>query len=142
MIYEITLVVHILAIVSWMAALFYLPRIFVYHEEQSVAGDRIDEVFQIMEYKLARYIMVPSMVVSLLSGTTLIYLLNVDLTSIWVWTKLASVILMCGFHGWLNKIRKDFVCGENKLTGKQLRIANEVPTILLIIIVASVIIKF
>ena len=125
-----------------MAGLFYLPRVMVYHAENSVAGDKLDAVFQTMEYKLQKYIMLPSMIVTLLSGLTLIYLGGVDWTMIWPYAKFTAVLLMFAFHGWLSKARKNFARGENSLTGKQLRIANEVPTILLIIIVISVIIKF
>lgn len=142
MIYEYTIVIHLLAIISWMAGLFYLPRVMVYHAENSVAGDKLDAVFQTMEYKLQKYIMLPSMIVTLLSGLTLIYLGGVDWTMIWPYAKFTAVLLMFAFHGWLSKARKNFARGENSLTGKQLRIANEVPTILLIIIVISVIIKF
>jgi len=142
MIYQIALIVHILAVVSWMAALFYLPRIMVYHAEQSTPGDKLDQVFQVMEAKLARLIMLPSMIVTLLSGIALIGTGVVDWTLTWPYVKFLSVFLMFGFHGWLSKKRKDFVRGDNTMTGTQLRIANEVPTILLIIIVCSVIIKF
>lgn len=141
-IYNIALIVHILAVVSWMAALFYLPRIMVYHAEQSTSGDKLDQVFQVMESKLARLIMLPSMIVTLLSGIALISTGVIDWTLAWPYVKFVSVFLMFGFHGWLSKKRKDFVRGDNTMTGTQLRIANEVPTILLIIIVCSVIIKF
>lgn len=141
-IYNIALIVHILAVVSWMAALFYLPRIMVYHAEQSTSGDKLDQVFQVMESKLARLIMLPSMIVTLLSGIALISTGVIDWTLTWPYVKFVSVFLMFGFHGWLSKKRKDFVRGDNTMTGTQLRIANEVPTILLIIIVCSVIIKF
>lgn len=141
-IYNIALIVHILAFVSWMAALFYLPRVMVYHAEQSTSGDKLDQVFQTMEVKLARLIMLPSMIVTLLSGIVLISTGVVDWSLAWPYVKLASVFLMLGFHGWLSRKRKDFVQGNNTMSGTQLRIANEVPTILLIIIVCSVIIKF
>lgn len=141
-IYNIALIVHILAVVSWMAALFYLPRIMVYHVEQSTPGDKLDQVFQVMESKLARLIMLPSMIVTLLSGIALISTGVIDWTLTWPYVKFISVFLMFGFHGWLSKKRKDFVRGDNTMTGTQLRIANEVPTFLLIIIVCSVIIKF
>ena len=142
MIYQIALIVHILAVVSWMAALFYLPRIMVYHAEQSTPSDKLDQVFQVMEAKLARLIMLPSMIATLFSGVALIGTGVVDWTLTWPYIKFLSVFLMFGFHGWLSKKRKDFIRGNNTMTGTQLRIANEIPTILLIIIVCSVIIKF
>ena len=142
MYYEITLIVHILSVISWMAGLFYLPRVMVYHAEQSKPGDKLDKVFQTMEVKLLRVIMMPAMFATLISGIILISFGYISWTDVWIYVKLVSVFFMFGFHGWLSKQRKNFMRGENKLTGKQLRIANEVPTILLIIIVASVIIKF
>tara|TARA_Y100000389_G_C17098557_1_gene334750 strand:+ start:96 stop:473 length:378 start_codon:yes stop_codon:yes gene_type:complete len=125
-----------------MAGLFYLPRVMVYHAEQSKPGDKLDKVFQTMEVKLLRVIMMPAMFATLISGIILISFGYISWTDVWIYVKLVSVFFMFGFHGWLSKQRKNFMRGENKLTGKQLRIANEVPTILLIIIVASVIIKF
>ena len=142
MYYEITLIVHILSVISWMAGLFYLPRVMVYHAEQSKPGDKLDKVFQTMEVKLLRVIMMPAMFATLISGIILISFGYISWTDVWIYVKLVSVFFMFGFHGWLSKQRKNFMRGVNKLTGKQLRIANEVPTILLIIIVASVIIKF
>ena len=133
---------HLIAVISWMAGLFYLPRVMVYHAEQSKPGDKLDSVFQLMEVKLIRVIMMPAMFATLVSGIVLISFGFIDWTSAWIYVKLVSVFFMFGFHGWLSKQRKNFIGGNNKLTGKQLRIANEVPTILLIIIVASVIIKF
>tara|TARA_Y100000385_G_C12649749_1_gene448958 strand:+ start:96 stop:473 length:378 start_codon:yes stop_codon:yes gene_type:complete len=125
-----------------MAGLFYLPRVMVYHAEQSKPGDKLDKVFQTMEVKLLRVIMMPAMFATLISGIILISFGYISWTDVWIYVKLVSVFFMFGFHGWLSKQRKNFMRGENNLTGKQLRIANEVPTILLIIIVASVIIKF
>jgi|TARA_B110000977_G_scaffold26529_1_gene33130 putative membrane protein len=139
MYYEIALIVHILAVISWMAGLFYLPRIMVYHAEQSKPGDKLDEVFQTMEVKLLRAIMLPAMIATLFSGIALV---SFGVEGYWFYVKFVAVFFMFGFHGWLSKQRKNFIKGENKLTGKQLRIANEVPTLLLIIIVISVVIKF
>lgn len=142
MIFNITLIIHILAVISWMAGLFYLPRVMVYHAENSKPEDELDKVFQTMEVKLLRVIMMPAMFATLLSGIALIGFGVIDWSLAWPYVKLASVFLMFGFHGWLSKQRKNFMRGENKLTGKQLRIANEVPTILLIIIVVSVVIQY
>ena len=125
-----------------MAGLFYLPRVMVYHAENSKPEDALDKVFQTMEVKLLRVIMMPAMFATLLSGIALIGFGVIDWSLAWPYVKLASVFLMFGFHGWLSKQRKNFMRGENKLTGKQLRIANEVPTILLIIIVVSVVIQY
>lgn len=133
---------HIMAVISWMAGLFYLPRLFVHHTEQIEVGSPTDKVFQMMEEKLLRIIMNPAMIVTWLCGLWLAFTPGiVDWTAIWPWAKFVSIIGMTWFHMWLAKRRKDFVAGENSLTGKKYRIMNEVPTILMIIIVVSVVVK-
>lgn len=134
---------HIMSVITWMAGLFYLPRLFVYHAEQAVAGDSRDTVFQVMEYKLLRYIMRPSMLATwgfgiLLSGTPGI----VDWSSVWPYTKIVGVLVMTGFHVWLAARRKEFAAGRNSRTGRQYRVMNEVPTLAMIVIVLSVVVKF
>jgi putative membrane protein len=135
--------IHIMAVITWMAGIFYLPRLFVYHAEQAEVGDARDEVFRIMEYKLLRYIMNPSMIVVWVFGLALVFTPGiVDWSSVWPWTKAASVVGMTWFHHWLGLRRKDFAAGNNSLTGRRYRMMNEVPTILMIVIVLSVVIKF
>lgn len=134
---------HIMAVISWMAGLFYLPRLFVYHTEQSSPGDSRDEVFQIMEDKLLRVIMTPAMFASWLAGLMMVMTPGiVDWGAIWPYVKGASVLGMTGFHYWLGLRRKDFVAGRNTLTGRQYRMMNEVPTILMVLIVLAVIVRF
>lgn len=134
---------HIMAVMSWMAGLFYLPRVMVYHVEQSTQGDQIDGVFQTMEQKLLRVIMNPAMVVTWICGLLLVFTPGiVDWSAVWPWTKGASVIGMTWFHHWLAKRRKDFASGTNTLSGRQYRMMNEVPTLLMVVIVLSVIVKF
>ena len=140
--YELVLIIHILAVISWMAGLFYLPRVMVYHSQETTPRDDMDKVFQTMEVKLLRAIMMPAMFATLFSGTVLIDLGYVDWSLTWPYVKLVSVFLMFGFHGFLSKQRKNFIKGENIPSPKKMRILNEVPTILLIIIVASVILKY
>jgi len=140
--YQIVLVVHILSVISWMAALFYLPRVMVYHTEYYEGNDRLNYVFELMEYKLQRYIMTPAMIATLLSGLTLVGFGYIDWSLTWPYVKLASVITMCGFHGWLITTRKKMSNGNFSYTGTQLRVMNEVPTILLTVIVISVIIQY
>ena len=142
-VYPWTKVIHIIAVISWMAGLFYLPRLFVYHSEESTQGDSRDTIFQTMEYKLLRVIMNPAMIVTWVFGLILVFTPGiVDWSSVWPYTKVVAVLGMTWFHHWLGKRRKDFTAGQNTLTGKTYRLMNEVPTVLLIIIVSSVVVKF
>jgi putative membrane protein len=135
--------VHVMAVIAWMAGLFYLPRLFVYHAEQAPAGSATDRLLQTMERKLLRLIMNPSMIVVWLFGLALVMTPGiVDWSELWPWTKAASVLAMTWFHHWLGLRRKDFAAGRNQLAGRSYRIMNEVPTILMIVIVLSVIVKF
>ncbi|WP_420557409.1 protoporphyrinogen oxidase HemJ [Roseovarius sp.] len=134
---------HIMAVISWMAGLFYLPRLFVYHAEQSTPGDSRDEVFQTMELKLLRVIMNPAMIVAWVAGLCLVATPGiVDWSAIWPYLKLAGILAMTGFHMWLAGRRKAFVARDNTLTGRQYRMMNEVPTLLMVVIVLSVVVKF
>ena len=133
---------HILAVIAWMAGLFYLPRLFVYHAEQGAAGDT-DQMFQAMERRLLRGIMVPAMVGVWLFGLALALTPGmVDWGQWWPWTKAASVLAMTWFHQWLEHRRRDFAAGRNRLSGRQYRLMNEVPTVLVVVIVLSVVVKF
>lgn len=134
---------HIMAVITWMAGLFYLPRLFVYHAEQSVPGDSRDAVFQIMEYKLLRYIMRPSMLATWAFGILLALTPGiVDWSSVWPYSKLAGVLVMTVFHLWLAMRRKEFMVGQNTRSGRHYRMMNEVPTLAMIVIVLSVVMKF
>jgi len=126
-----------------MAGLFYLPRVMVYHVERAETGDVLDVTFQIMESKLLRVIMNPAMIATWFFGGLLVVTPGiVDWAMVWPWLKGGSVLIMTWFHHWLSLRRKDFEKGQNSLTGRQYRLMNEVPTILMIVIVLSVIIKF
>ncbi len=132
-----------MAVIAWMAGLFYLPRIFVYHTERAKTGSEVDQVFVVMEAKLLRVIMNPSMLVAWVAGLALVLTPGiVDWTQVWPWAKTAAVLAMTWFHMWLAARRKDFVAGRNTLTGRQYRMMNEVPTLLMVVIVVSVIVKF
>lgn len=134
---------HVISVIAWMAGLFYLPRLFVYHTEAVQTGSDTDELFQTMERKLLRFIMNPAMVATWVFGLLLVFTPGiVDWSSLWPWTKAASVLTMTWFHHWLARRRKEFMVGGNQLTGRGYRLMNEVPTLLLIIIVFSVIVKF
>ena len=134
---------HVMAVIAWMAGLFYLPRLFVYHVEGVETGSATDVMFQKMERLLLKAIMNPSMIVTWVAGLALVMTPGiVDWSEVWPWTKAVSVIAMTWFHMWLGGRRKDFVAGSNALTGRQYRLMNEVPTILMVVIVLSVIVKF
>ena len=141
--YPWTKSLHIMSVMAWMAGLFYLPRLFVHHTEQSTAGDEKDTLFQMMELKLFKLIMNPSMISTWIFGLCLVFTPGiVDWSPVWPWTKAISVLAMTWFHHWLGSRRKDFVSGSNTRTGRTYRIMNELPTVLMIVIVLSVVVKF
>ena len=132
---------HVIAVITWMAGLFYLPRLYVYHVEHVMAGSAADRMFQVMERRLLKGIMNPSMILVWIFGMALVFTPGIiDWTAVWPWTKAVSVIAMTWFHIWLGIRRKGFVAGRNTLTGRQYRLMNEIPTILLLVIVFSVIV--
>ena len=134
---------HIISVISWMAALFYLPRLMVHHTEQVGLSGKTHEIFAMMEFKLAKVIMSPARMATWIFGVLLVMtpgIVNWDY--VWPWLKGASVIAMTVFHIWLMRRMKGFQRGENTVTGKQYRMMNEVPTLLMILIVFSVTVKF
>ena len=134
---------HVVAVVAWMAGLFYLPRLYVYHVEQVEAGSATDAMFLGMERRLLRGIIGPASVLAWGFGLGLVFTPGiVDWGMAWPWTKAAAVLAMTWFQHWLGARRKDFVAGHNRVTGRQFRMMNEVPTVLLVAIVFSVIVKF
>ncbi|HIP22231.1 MAG TPA: protoporphyrinogen oxidase HemJ [Rhodobacteraceae bacterium] len=133
---------HIISVISWMAGMFYLPRLFVYHTEKAAVGSEMSETFKVMERKLMRAIINPAMTATWIFGLLMVFTPGViDWSQIWPWVKAAAVLLMSGFHGWLSARRKEFERDENTRTGRAYRLANEVPTVLMLIIVISVIVK-
>lgn len=142
--YPWTLAFHIVSVISWMAGLFYLPRLFVHHVEQAKEVKGLPVVFDMMEYKLLRVIMNPAMIATWVFGLILVLTpeVVVDWSMIWPWTKLFCVVGMSWFHHWLALRRKDLAAGVNTVTGRGFRIMNEVPTVLMIVIVFSVVLKF
>lgn len=134
---------HIMAVIAWMAGLFYLPRLFVYHVEQVEKGSPTDTMFLQMERRLLRAIMMPASLATWVCGLALVWTPGiVDWSALWPWSKALCVLAMTWFHHWLVWRHRDFSVGANRLSGKQFRIMNEVPTLLMIIIVISVIVKF
>ncbi|MGR3640014.1 protoporphyrinogen oxidase HemJ [Alterinioella nitratireducens] len=138
--YPWTKSLHVISVIAWMAGLFYLPRLFVYHAEKVGTGTETDALFQSMEYRLLRAIMNPAMIATWVFGLGLVFTPGVVYWGdVWPWTKAAAVLVMTWFHHWLAWRRKDFAKGENTRSGRSYRIWNEVPTVLLIVIVVSVI---
>lgn len=141
--YPWTKSLHIIAVITWMAGVFYLPRLFVYHAEQSMPGDSRDQVFTVMEFKLYRYIMNPSLIAVWVFGLLLVVTPGiVDWSAVWPWVKAIGVLGMTWFHMWLGQRRKEFASGTNGLSGRGYRLMNEVPTVLMIAIVVAVVVKF
>jgi protoporphyrinogen IX oxidase len=138
--YEWLKVIHILAVVSWMAGLFYLPRLFVYHVEQP-AGSAMDATFRTMERRLLMAIMRPAAVVVLLSGITVVHAAGFGFGETWLSFKLVGVVLMYGYHGLLESYARKFQSGWRGKSGRYFRFLNEVPTVLLIWIVIFVVVK-
>ena len=132
---------HLIAVISWMAGLLYLPRIFVYHVE-NFQKKEATEIFETMERKLYFYIMRPAMIVSWLFGIILIYINGFDvLFSLWIQIKLFLVIILSAYHEYLGKCLIALKDKTNRKTSKFFRIINEIPTVLLILIVFFVIFK-
>ena len=132
---------HLISVISWMAGLLYLPRIFVYHAENR--DDRkISEVFKIMEKKLYFYIMTPAMILSWIFGLLLIHSIGFQqLGQTWMVLKIIFVILITLYHFYLGKTLNQFKFDQNTHSHKFYRLINEIPTILLILIVFVVIFK-
>lgn len=142
-IYPWTKTLHIISVIAWMAGLFYLPRLFVYHVERVKTGSETDEMFATMERRLLRAIMNPAMIATWVFGLMLVMTPGiVDWGALWPWTKALAVLGMTWFHHWLGLRRKEFLAGTNTRTGRTYRMMNEVPTLLMVVIVASVVVKF
>ena len=132
---------HLIAVISWMAGLLYLPRIFVYHVENSEKKETT-EIFEVMEKRLYFYIMRPAMILSWFFGIILIYINGLDvLSQLWMHIKLGLVVLLTIYHEYLGICLKSLKLKTNTKTSKFFRIINEVPTILLIFIIFIVIFK-
>tara|TARA_B100001769_G_C21649254_1_gene361664 strand:- start:33 stop:467 length:435 start_codon:yes stop_codon:yes gene_type:complete len=132
---------HLIAVISWMAGLLYLPRIFVYHAE-TIDNEAQSETFKLMEKRLYFYIMNPAMVVSWVFGMLLIHSQGItSLSFLWMKIKIGLVIILTAYHFYLLAVLKDFQINRNTKSSKFFRVINEVPTILLIIIIFVVIFK-
>ncbi|WPX96270.1 protoporphyrinogen oxidase HemJ [Candidatus Bandiella euplotis] len=131
---------HIISIISWMAGLLYLPRIFVYHTRVKAHSDA-DELFKTMERKLLRIIMLPSLITSSTSGMLLIYAIGFE-GNVWMHVKLLLVVFLLYSHHLMAKYATAFAQNKNMKSERYFRIFNEVPTVLMILIVTLVVVKF
>ena len=131
---------HLISVISWLAGLLYLPRIFVYHTEADHESQK--NVFKIMERKLYNYIMTPAMLLSWLFGILLIHYLGFSIFSeLWMQIKIISITILTYYHLTLGKYLNDFAVDNNQKTSRFFRIYNEIPTILLIVVIFVVVFK-
>jgi len=136
--------IHLIAVISWMAGLLYLPRIFVYHSEasQNNKSEDLMETFKVMERRLLVYIMNPAMIVSWIFGVLLIHTIGMDnFGSVWLQLKLVFVTILTIYHFFLFQCLRKFAENKNTYSSKFYRIINEIPTVLLIGIVLVVVFK-
>ena len=131
---------HIIAVIAWMAGLFYLPRLYVYHVRQKI-GSETDELFKVMERRLLKAIMRPALVVALLAGGYLVTASGFSWSDHWLSAKLLGVVGLVVYHGMLESYRVKFARGWRGRSERYFRILNEVPTVLLIWIVIFVVVK-
>ena len=136
--------VHLIAVISWMAGLLYLPRIFVYHSEavQKNKSEDLTSTFKVMERRLFIYIMNPAMIASWIFGVLLVYSIGMDnFGFLWMQLKLILVIVLTIYHFFLFQCLRKFAENNNSFSPKFYRIINEIPTVLLIAIIAIVVFK-
>ncbi|QGZ35372.1 protoporphyrinogen oxidase HemJ [Stappia indica] len=132
-------VLHIISVIAWMAAMFYLPRLFVYHAEAG-PGTPQSETFKVMERRLLKAIMTPAMISSWIFGLWVAYE-GGFFSSGWLHAKLTLVLVMSGLHGYLARCVRQFAADANTHSSRHYRIVNEVPTVLMVLIVILVVIK-
>ncbi|GMG83436.1 protoporphyrinogen oxidase HemJ [Paralimibaculum aggregatum] len=134
---------HVISVIAWMAGIFYLPRLFVYHAEKAAPGSELSETFKAMELKLFRFIMGPAMSATWLFGLLMLWANGLDwlAASPWLHAKLVLVAAMTWFHHWLGARRKEFAADANTRSGRSYRLMNEVPTLLMAGIVILVIVQ-
>ena len=133
---------HVMSVIAWMAGLFYLPRLFVYHVERGRHPEPT-ATLEVMQTKLLRVIMNPAMIAAWVFGLLLAATPGViDFAAPWVWLKLGGILAMTWFHMWLARQRRLLAGGGPVLSGRRYRLMNEVPTVLMVVIVLSVVVKF
>lgn len=133
---------HVMSVISWMAGLFYLPRLFVYHAERGMTAGEPGDSLKIMEDKLLRLIMRPAMIATWISGLCLVLTPGIVAWSeLWPWVKAGCVLAMTWFHMWCSLQRRELAEGRS-LGGRRYRMMNELPTLLMVGIILSVIVKY
>ena len=141
-VYLWTKALHLISVISWMAGLFYLPRLFVYHAERAAPGSELSETYKVMERKLLKFIMNPASIATWVFGLMLVFTPGVlDWSDGWVHVKATLVIAMTGYHHALVRWWKSFAEDRNRHSGRYFRIANEVPTVLMIGIVVMAVVR-
>ena len=138
--YNAVQALHVLSIVAWMAAMLYLPRLFVYHS-QATPGGEAEATFAVMERRLLKGIMTPAMLATWVFGIALIAMQPAWANDIWFLVKITAVLAMTGLHGFYAKARKGFEAGERPRTERFWRVMNEAPFVLLAVIVFMVLLK-
>ena len=138
--YETFKALHIISIICWMAGLLYLPRLFVYHVNAK-KNSELDKTLQLMEARLLRIIMNPAMISSILFGSLNAYIYGFSALGYWFHLKMLFVVILAAYHGFLSRCRKNFVKGKNKYSEKFYRIINEIPSLLMVLIVFLVVLK-
>jgi protoporphyrinogen IX oxidase len=131
---------HIVSLIAWMAAMLYLPRLFVYHASLPPGSAAQSETFKVMERRLLKAIMTPAMIATWVFGLILVWMSGFYAAH-WMQAKFALVVAMSGIHGWLARMVKDFAADRNTRGHKFYRVLNEVPTLLMIVIVILVTVK-
>lgn len=132
--------IHVISIISWMAAMFYMPRLLAYHSKVTI-GSEMDETFKIMERRLLKIIMTPAMISSYIFGLIVAYIYGVEAMGIWFHVKMLAVLGLTALHGLNAKWVKDFANSRNQHSEKFYRMINEVPVVLMIIAVVMVVVK-
>lgn len=131
--------VHVIAVISWMAGMLYLPRLFVYHSDSAV-GSQQSETFKVMEARLYKVIITPAMVIAWVLGLWLAYT-GFGFSGIWLWLKIAAVLALSGVHGYFGRSLRRFASDHRDKTARHWRMVNEIPTLLMVFIVVMVIVK-
>ncbi len=131
--------VHVIAVISWMAAMVYLPRLFVYHADSAVGSEQ-SETFKVMEARLYRIIMTPAMVIAWILGLWLAWE-GFGFDAVWLWLKLIAVFALSAVHGYFGKSLRRFAADHRDKPASHWRMVNEIPTLLMIFIVVMVIVK-
>ncbi|MEN8236830.1 MAG: protoporphyrinogen oxidase HemJ [Pseudomonadota bacterium] len=131
---------HIISVIAWMAGLLYLPRLFVYHAA-TVPKSEISNTFLKMEYRLSRMIMLPAMILSFSFGSILLLMPSLDWHSGWLHIKLFMVLILAGLHGYMVVLYKEFLLEKRQRTPRFFRIINEIPAVIMIIIVVMAVVK-